>query len=149
MAGDRELVQLAQLGIPATLNYEGLRKKPFWRLREKLALDLLTIRQESEIVRGMLIQSSGAQGYPGENTNVEVATSSYKRAFNDARRYACTIQPWKKFEDFMSEKEQKERLLGESADMIEAWIARFEPENLEAYREEVKRAMEEAQTDAE
>lgn len=148
MDRDRELALLVRIGTPEKLNYEGLRRRPFWRLRELLCCHLYERRIYSDVLRVRADQAIGVQGFPPKEMNTDAFQSVVDAAEERVSFYLQSVLPWVDEDSLNSKRIAKRRLLGESADLIEAWIARFEPENLAAYREEVEKALERAKQDA-
>lgn len=139
---------MLKLGIPGHLNYAGLKKQPFWQLKERFALRKLESGLQQEAAKAIFWKNACSQGYPTRGVDVEFAKTLAKDAASACRRYVISLMPWAEASLEQSEEDKKQELLGGSAGMIEAWIAYFEPENLPAYREAMNEAMERAQADA-
>jgi hypothetical protein len=139
--GDRELALLVRLGTPTTINYEGYRQKPFWRIREKLSCYLLERELHEKSCFAHTIRAACSQGFPSKDFNVDLFKEIQTLTQRAVRIYTKAVMPWLEDSDLSSEEDLKAELLGEAPAMIEAWLERFEPENLQAYRESIRERM--------
>lgn len=148
MEGDRELALLIRLGIPTKIDYQDFTHTPFWRVKERLALHLLEGELYKEAKSAVLTVAASRQGYPGKSINVDVAKSLAKAASSEMVSLGKHILPWLEVGEIGGEEAEREEMLKDIEERNEAWIARFEPENLEAYREQRRRSAEGADKDA-
>jgi hypothetical protein len=129
---------MVRLGIPLTISYSGLKKRAFWRTYERLALQQLNLHLDSQILLAFAHRSvsmaAGVHALPGITS--DQLEKVVAEATQSVREYAKTVKPWLKDSDLSSEEETKRQLLDQSEEMIEAFLAVFEPHNLEAYRKE-------------
>ena len=84
-----------------------------------------------------VLLKSTAQGYPQDGFNLKATESLELEAMQAARAVGVNLLPWFTWPEVESAKARAEReLYQESGELIEAWIATFEPENLQQYRDE-------------
>lgn len=137
MDGERTYALIVRAGAPQHLDYRNRHSQPFWRLRERLVFRVL---EEERLIRWRECVSnlrSAAQGYPPEGLNFKATEALELEALKAAREVGALSMPWLEWPEVESAEERaKKELFGESGGLIEAWIARFEPDNLQSFRDQ-------------
>lgn len=136
MDRERTYALIIRVGAPSYLDYRETRKYPFWRLREAVMFHLqeeTRLLQWRQSVAGL---KNTAQGYPQDGFNLKATEALELEAMKAAREVGVLLLPWSEWPEVESAKDRAEReLYAESGELIEAWIATFEPDNLEQHRE--------------
>lgn len=130
---------MVRIGIPSFTYHPGIEDEPFWRLRERLAVDhqaYLTRREwaSAELFKVIAAQQIVAKG----EVNSEFTDFLSGRADRALVELGKILAPWQDWSE-EAEKASREGALRASVPaLIEAWYRYFEPENLQEYLDSQK-----------
>jgi hypothetical protein len=133
---ERSYALIVRVGAPSRIDYRGTRKQPFWRLREAITFRVFEEERLARWRECVVTLKSAAQGYPQDGFNLKATEALELEAMNAARGAGEALLPWLEWPEVESARAKAERELEqEGGGLIEAWIARFEPENLQKYQD--------------
>lgn len=136
MDRERTYALIIWAGAPKTLDYNGLRKRPFWQLYERLVHHVHEMDRILHWREALLRIKASAQGYPTGAVDIRAVEGLEIEALKCGREVAKLLIPWVDWPEIESaEQKTRRELEHESGGLIEAWFATFEPENLKQYQE--------------
>lgn len=138
MDGDRRCALIIRAGCPRRLNYRRNARGHLGDVREFLVYHLIEEARHIEVYRALSYQKSALQGYPGQAVNTEFVSQVRARAIQGVQDFGKALLPWENWPTPEEvEKARGNELVSGSVDMVRAWIAHFDPENLDTGKYEI------------